>query len=117
MKVVSNKQKGYRMMKCIKFKHGKTNIKSKRPFWIEPVFTKDSSWWFSTETGEWYNGYDNVPKGGRCSSYYAMAYAGFNNIYSLKAAKRKISKWNVPKGTKFRVSLPFVGYDFIVTKP
>jgi DNA (cytosine-5)-methyltransferase 1 len=25
-------------------------------------------------------------------------------------------KWNVPKGTKFRASLPFMGYDFFLTK-
>ena len=114
MKVKSTKPKGERIFKCTKFNHGNTNIKSKRPFLIEPI---GSDWWFSTETGEWYNGYDNITKGGRCSSYYAMTYYGFNNIYSLKAAKRKISKWNVPKGTKFRISLPFVGYDFTITNP
>ena len=45
-----------------------------------------------------------------------MTYDGFNSIYSLKAAKRKIAKWNVPKGTKFKVGLPWVSYNFIVTK-
>lgn len=41
---------------------------------------------------------------------------GFNDAYSLKAVKRLVAKWNVPKGTKFRASLPFVGYDFYITK-
>lgn len=109
MRVTSKKPKGQRIKKTTKGKQ--------RPFWIEPIFTKGSSWWFSTETGEWYNGYDNIPEGGRCSSYYAMTYDGFNNIYSLKAAKRKIAKWNVPKGTKFSVGLPWIGFKFIVSKP
>ena len=51
------------------------------------------------------------------TSYYAMTYDGFNNAYSLKAVKRLIHKWNVPKGTIFRASLPFVGFDFFITKP
>jgi len=46
-----------------------------------------------------------------------MTHNGFNNIYSLKAAKRIIAKWNVPKGTKFSVGLPWVGYSFTVSKP
>lgn len=108
MRITSSKPKGQRVKKTTKGRQ--------RPFWIEPVFTEGSSWWFSTETGEWYNGYENIPKGGRCSSYYSMNYRGFNNIYSLKAAKRKIAKWNVPKGTKFKVSLPWVSYNFTVTK-
>jgi hypothetical protein len=45
-----------------------------------------------------------------------MTNDGFNNAYSLKAVKRLIAKWNVPKGTKFRASLPFVGHDFFLTK-
>ncbi len=40
----------------------------------------------------------------------------FNNVWSLKAAKRKIANWDVPKGTWFRVSLPYVGYDFKIRK-
>ena len=114
MKVISSKPKGQRMFKSIKHYHtthrGK-KIKHKRPFHIEPI---ENGWWFDLELGDWVNKYNG--KGGMISSYYAMAYDGFNNIYSLKAAKRLITKWNVPKGTKFRVSLPFVGYDFYITK-
>ena len=113
MKVISTKQKGYRMMKCINFNH-KKHGKTKRPISIAPL---DFDWWFCLEGGEWIKGYNNKAKGGRTSSYYAMRHDGFNDIYSLKAAKRKIAKWNVPKGTKFRVGLPFINYDFIVTKP
>lgn len=105
MKVTSSKPKGQKIKKTTKGKQ--------KPFCIEPI---GSSWWFSTETGEWYNGYKNVPEGGMSSSYYFMTYDGFNDIYSLKAAKRKIAKWNVPKGTKFKVGLPWIGYYYIITK-
>jgi len=114
MKVVSKKPKGQRMFKSIKHYHtthrGK-KIKHKRPFWIEPI---GKNWWFDLYTGEWTQKYNG--KGGMTTSYYSMTCDGFNNIYSLKAAKRLIAKWDVPKGTKFRVSLPFVGYDFYITK-
>lgn len=50
------------------------------------------------------------------TSYYSMRHAGFNDVYSLKAVKKLVAKWNVPKGTKFRASLPFVGHDFFLTK-
>ena len=113
MKVISIKQKGYRMMKCINFNHKKQG-KTKRPFSIAPL---DFGWWFCLKTGEWIKGYDKEFKRGRKSNYYAMKYDGFNDIYSLKAAKRKISNWNVPRGTKFRVEMPFVNYDFVITKP
>ncbi|MCD8413635.1 hypothetical protein [Tenacibaculum finnmarkense] len=115
MKTVYSKPKGHRINKSVKF-HFNSCGKYKRPLWIEPVYVKGNSWCFSTETGEWYNGYENIPEGGRCSSYYSMNCDGFNNIYSLKAARRKIAKWNVPKGTKFSVGLPFEGHDIIVTK-
>ena len=103
MKVISKKPKGQRIFKSIG-----------RPYWIEII---DFGWWFSLVDGEWYEGYNNLPKGGSTSSYYAMKREGFNDIYSLKAAKRKIHKWNVPKGTKFSVGLPWVGHGFIITKP
>jgi hypothetical protein len=44
------------------------------------------SWWFDLSDGEWkpeYNG-----KGHMSSSYYAMTYDGFTNVWLLKAAKR-----------------------------
>ena len=50
------------------------------------------------------------------SSYYSMEREGYKNIWSIKAAKRAIFNWNVPKGTVFRVGLPWVGYDFLITK-
>ena len=34
---------------------------------------------------------------------------------SLKAAKRKIKKWNLPKGTIFKLCNRFVGYDIYIT--
>jgi len=102
MKVTSSKPKGQKIFKT-----------NGRPYWIEPI---GKDWWFSIQTGEWYNGYNNLPKGGISSSYYAMSHDGFNDIYSLKSAIRKINKWNVPKGTKFKAALPWVGYYFIITK-
>ena len=114
MKVVSKKPKGQRIFKCLKAEvtnHKGKVIKHKRPFWIEPI---GGNWWFDLEVGQWYENYDSKRRS--TSSYYAMKSDGFNDVYSLKSAKRLILKWDVPKGTKFRVSLPFVGYDFTITK-
>ena len=114
MKVVSSKPKGQRIFKCLKLihiNHKRENKKHKRPFWIEPV---ENGWWFDLELGDWVQGYNG--KGGMTTSYYAMTYNGFKDVYSLKAVKKLVAKWNVPKGTKFRASLPFVGYDFYITK-
>ena len=113
MKVTSKKPKGQRIFNSLKTVHkscGKI-IKTKRPFHIEPI---ENGWWFCLEKGQWENKYNG--KGGMSSSYYSMTYYGFNNAYSLKAVKRLIAKWDVPKGTKFIASLPFVGYDFFLTK-
>jgi hypothetical protein len=104
MKIISSKPKGQRFFKSVKF-----SDESKRPFLIEPV---DFGWCFCLEQGQWVK----ETTGANTLSYYAMTYDGFNNAYSLKAVKRLIAKWNVPKGTKFRASLPFVGYDFFLTK-
>lgn len=110
MKIKSSKPKGQRIFKSVtiqsKYYDG-TKRRTKRPFWIEPIDVV--LWLFDTETGEW-------GKTGNTSAYYAMSNEGFNDAYSLKAVKRLIAKWNVPKGTKFRASLPFVGYKFIITK-
>jgi hypothetical protein len=109
MKIISSKPKGQRIKKSGFFKL-ENKYKTKRPFWIEPVIKSGEPFLcFNTKTGEW-------GKTGYTSVYYAMTYYGFNNVYSLKAVKRLINKWNVPKGTKFKASLPFVGYDFSITK-
>jgi hypothetical protein len=103
MKVRCSKPRGQRIMKS-------TN--KIRPLWIEPI---GNGWWFVFETGEWQQEY---PSGKACcSSYYALERDGFRRIWSLKAAKRTIAKWNVPSGTWFRVSLPWIGYDFRIKKP
>lgn len=107
MKVTSSKPKGQRMFKSVAIKH-----KSKRPFAIEPI---GRGWWFDLDLGEWYDGgYDSTRRS--CSGYYAMTRDGFNDVYSLKSAKRLIARWNVPKGTWFRVSTPYVGYHFKIKK-
>ena len=109
MKIISSKPKGQRIKKCVVFKLD-NGCRTKRAFWIEPVIKLgEPTLWFNTETGEW-------GEKGNTSAYYAMTCYGFNNAYSLKAVKRLVAKWNVPKGTKFRASLPFVGYDFFITK-
>ena len=110
MKVTSKKPKGQRMYKSVKFDHG-TFKNVKRPLWIEPIGT---SWWFVYHLGQWVKDYDF--KKPCSSSYYCNEYEGFKSVYSLKAAKRLIANWDLPKGTKVRVSLPFCGYDFIATK-
>lgn len=110
MKVVSSKPRRQRMFKSI-LHPLKNGNKVRRPFWIEPI---GKNWWFDLATGEWVQGYNG--KGGMTTSYYSMTSDGFNNAYSLKAVKRLIANWNVPKGTWFRASLPFVGYDFKIRK-
>lgn len=113
MKIKSSKPRGQRIFKCKKIEYtscGK-KVKTIRPFWIEPI---GDSWWFDLKLGNWTKEYNS--KNGMTTSYYSMVHDGFNNAYSLKAVKRLIAKWNVPKGTKFRASLPYVGYHFIITK-
>ena len=120
MKIRSLKPKGSRMFKSVTINHtnhqGYTK-KTKRPLWIEPERTKkpEDTWWFCLEEGEWQQEYNG--KGGMSSSYYAMEPDGYHSAYSIKAARRLISGWNVPKGTVFRVSLPYVGHEFKITKP
>lgn len=113
MKVVSSRPKGQRIFKSqtihSQYEDGSKRRIYKRPFCIEPV---DFGWWFCLDSGQWVN----KTTGENTSAYYAMSYDGFNDAYSLKAVKRLVAKWNVPKGTKFRASLPFVGYDFYITK-
>lgn len=104
MKVKSSRPKGQRIFK---------NTHKHRPYWIEPV---NCDYWFNISTGEWETMEEYDGKSGRSSAYYAMEYNGFKDIWSLKAAKRLIAKWNVPKGTIFRVELPWIGHDFLVTK-
>ena len=116
MKVISSKPKGQRILKCLTLEHTnhkKEIIKVRRPFWIEPI---GKGWWFSITRGQWYDGGYDKNAGQSISSYYSMKSEGLHNIYSLKAAKRLISKWDVPKGTWFRVGLPFAGYDFKIRK-
>lgn len=116
MKVKSNKPKGQRMMKAgniLCLKYDGTEARTKRPIHIEPVHeTGKDTLWFSVKLNDWTTELD-----GTCSScYYAMRCVGLHDVYSLKAAVRLIKKWNIPVGTKFKVDLPYVGYDFIVTK-
>lgn len=109
MKVTSSKPRRQRMFKCrsLVTPRGKTT----RPFWIEPI---GKNWWFDLSDGQWKQGYNG--KGGMTTSYYSMTYDGFNNAYSLKAVKRLIAKWDVPKGTWFVAALPFKGYEFKLRK-
>lgn len=100
MKVKYSKPRGLRIKKVM----GKD-----RPFFIT---TKNL--WFNMKTGQWEECYD-FSNGDWSSAYYAMGDSRYKDLYSLKAVKRKIAKWNVPKGTVFRVSL-YVGYDFLITK-
>lgn len=111
MKVKSTKQKGLRIFKSRKHKFNNSNQKTIRPFWIEPI---ENDYWFDIKSFSWIKN----PKTyvGLQSSYYAMKSEGLTDAYSLKAVIRLINKFNVPKGTVFRASLPFIGYDFYLTK-
>ena len=114
MKVVSSKPKGSRMYKSVTFKLTSgfnKGTKVRRPLTIRPV---DIKWSFCLISGQWRLRGESY--GDTMSNYYSMTWAGYNNVYSLKAALRLIRKWDVPKGTQFYVGLPFVGYEFKVTK-
>lgn len=114
MKVRSRKPRGQRLFKSVLHKmefglHKGTKVK--RPFNIQPI---ENGWWFCLEKGQWESEYNG--KGNMTSCYYSMTHDGFKDVYSLKAVKRLIYKWNVPKGTVFSVTLPFMGYEFFITK-
>jgi len=114
MKVISTKPKGQRILKSqtihSKYEDGTKRRIYKRPFWIEPL---NKTLWFCLSSGQWMK---ETPKGGCTSVYYGMDYDGFKDVYSLKAVIRLVKKWDIPKGTKFKASLPFIGHDFIITK-
>ena len=108
MKIKSQKPKGQQIKKA---------VYKGFSFWVNPIDAGGGKWWFSIKTGEWHSGYKNMPDGGRCLMCRdSMTYVGFKNIYSLKAAKRRVVKWNVPKGTKFRVGIDGKSSSFIITK-
>ena len=113
MKLTSSKPRGQRIFKVapIKTIRGNKKVIMRRPMAIEPI---GSGWWFSITTGEWIQGYD--PKQQCVSGYYSMEHDGYKNIWSLKAAKRAIANWDIPKGTWFRVMLPYMGYTFKIRK-
>lgn len=68
-------------------------------------------WWYYPESGEWRKIiYDESPykKGETYSQSYCLC-------SSLKAAIRKIKKWNFPKGTTFRLCSLWRGHDIYIT--
>ena len=72
--------------------------------WIEH---KNSLYWFREDTKQWELNED-IPIG--------VASSTGDLCRSLKAAIRKIKKYNVPKGTKFRLVSRWIGYDIYITK-
>lgn len=102
MKVKYSQSKGSRLSK---------STHKNRSLWIEPV---GLNWWFDLEAGEWV---DHYPSGKRCcSSYYSLLTDGFHKVWSIKAAKRLIYKWNVPSGTWFKINLPWKGHTIKIKK-
>lgn len=104
MKITHSKPKGQRILK---------STHKYSPLWIEP---EESNYWFIHEIGEWSN---KIPTDKSFSSiYYSVEHnkGGNKDIWSLKAAIRRIKKWNIPKGTVFHVILPYVGHEFKITK-
>lgn len=110
MRIISAKAKGQRAFKSVTL-ITISRRRIKRPFFLYPL---DGNLWFCLEKGEWMEGCNG--NGQMTSSYYAMKMHGFNNAYSLKAVIRLVSKWKVPKGTRFKASLPLTGHDFYITK-
>ena len=72
--------------------------------WIEH---ENSLYWFREDTKQWELNED-IPIGVGCSTG--------DLCRSLKAAIRKIKKYNMPKGTKFRLVSKWIGYDIYITK-
>lgn len=106
----ANRPKGQRTYKSVKYNFSKEH-KTKIPFNIAPA---EFGWMFNLESGQWEN--ENKTDGDRINKYFYMVRFGFKNAYSLKAVKRLIHKWDVPKGTVFFASLPFEDDYFIITK-
>lgn len=116
MKVSSTKPRGKRIFKSTKTRT-RDGRKILRPYFIQPI-SRGNEWWFDLQTGEWI---DNTIEmrdslGGCVSAFYLMRSHGYKDVYSLKAAKRAIANWNVPKGTKFKCNLPWVGYSYTIIK-
>lgn len=72
--------------------------------WIE---YDNSLYWFREDTKQWELNED-IPIG--------VASSTGDLCRSLKAAIRKIKKYNVPKGTRFRLVSKWIGYDIYITK-
>lgn len=104
MKIKHSKPKGQRILRST-HKH--------RPLWIQPL---DFDLNFSYAQKQWQTWKTLDKSKGVTTAYYAMEHAGLKDVWSLKAALRRIRKWNVPKGTVFNVSLPYEGYSFEITK-
>ena len=64
-------------------------------------------WWYYPESYEWRKDSDL-----RDNETYASSSC---LCRSLKAAIRLIKKWNFPKGTTFRLSSIWIGYDVYIT--
>jgi hypothetical protein len=65
------------------------------------------SWWYYPESDEW-----------RKDSYFKPNEThGSSSCHcrSLKAAIRKIKKWNLPKGTTFKLCSIWVGHNVYIT--
>ena len=65
------------------------------------------SWWYYPESHEWRKGSEFKEGETHASSCC--------NCRSLKAAIRKIKKWNFPKGTTFRLCSIWMGHDVYIT--
>lgn len=65
------------------------------------------SWWYYPQSNEWRKWGDYKPHETFATSSCPCR--------SLKAAIRKIKKWNFPKGTKFRLCSRWVGHDVYFT--
>ena len=79
-------------------------IKSYGFCWLQP---ENSLYWFREDIKQWRLNED-MPVGVACSSG--------DLCKSLKAAIRKIKKYDLPKGTEFRLVSKWVGYDIYITK-
>lgn len=94
----------------IKFQAPKGKRIKKQFLYIELDYTtvNEQDWLWHPESKVWRQGF-NLQDGDFCAC---------NSCYccSLKAALRRIKKWNFPKGTTFRLCSRWIGYDVYITK-
>lgn len=86
-----------------------SRIKNSRFFGLDAESQDGYPYWYCEDTKEWYL-HKNRPKN------YSRLTTSYTGVNSLKSAIRHVKNSNVPKGTKFRLSSKFIGFDIYIIK-